>query len=231
MTERNNGLQLVPWKITDIAIAIAMVFASFFALLVLLRIVLDVIGVEEQTFLAPWFIGIFEGLMLGTVWVFGIKKYHVRWQILGLRYSRVRWSFALPWLALLGSIIFTGVYTAIVNALGVDSLLPPSIPDDVLGDGFQRLTSILIIGLWGPFAEEIFFRGFVLAGLIAPLGTTRAAVVSSIIFAAAHLTFGTLIPIFVTGMLLAWLYLRTRSVWPPIIAHMAQNLLALLAAP
>ena len=219
----------MPWKLLDIAIATAVVFASFLAIAVVLGFALDAIGVEERSFLAPWLIGMFEGLMLGAVWVFGIKKYHARWQTLGLRYPRARWSFVLPWLALLGSLTFTGIYVAIVNAFGADSLLPPSIPDDVLGDGLQRLVSTLVIGLWGPFTEEVFFRGFVLAGLIAPLGATRAAVVSSIIFAIAHLTLGTLVPIFVTGMLLAWLYLRTRSLWPPIIAHAAQNLLALLA--
>jgi membrane protease YdiL (CAAX protease family) len=35
------------------------------------------------------------------------------------------------------------------------------------------------------------------------------------------------IPLFVTGLLLSWLYLRTGSIWPPFAAHAAQNLLAL----
>ncbi|MCH7746391.1 MAG: CPBP family intramembrane metalloprotease [Chloroflexi bacterium] len=230
MTDHNSVHQPVPWKFSDIAIATAMVFASFFTILFLLRLAIDVTGTGEQAFPAPWFIGMFDGLMLGAVWVFGIKKYRARWQTLGLRYPSARGGFVLPLLALLGSLTFTGIYVTIVDALGADSLLPPPIPDEVLGDGFQRLVSTLVIGLWVPFTEEVFFRGFVLAGLIVPLGATRAAVVSSIIFAAAHLTLGTLVPIFVTGMLLAWLYLRTRSIWPPIIAHAAQNLLALSVA-
>ena len=229
MTDPNSSHQPAPWNLIDIAIATAVVFASFFAIAELLRFVVNALEVEEQAFLAPWFIGLFDGLMLGAVWVFGIKKYHARWHTLGLRYPRARWSFVLPWLALLGSLAFTGIYVVIVKAFGADFLLPLPIPDDVLGSGLQRLLSTLVIGLWVPFTEEAFFRGFVLAGLIAPLGATRAAVVSSVIFAVAHLTIGTLVPIFVTGILLAWLYLRTRSIWPPIIAHAAQNLLALLA--
>jgi membrane protease YdiL (CAAX protease family) len=51
-------------------------------------------------------------------------------------------------------------------------------------------------------------------------------VVSSALFAAAHLSVGAAVPAFVSGMLLAWLYLRTRSIWPPVTAHALQNFIA-----
>jgi membrane protease YdiL (CAAX protease family) len=40
---------------------------------------------------------------------------------------------------------------------------------------------------------------------------------------------GVLIPIFITGFLLAWLYRQTDSLWTSILAHAGQNAAALLA--
>ena len=59
------------------------------------------------------------------------------------------------------------------------------------------------------------------------MGAPRAAVVSAAVFAVAHLQVGSMIPLFITGLVLAWLFLRTKSIWPPLMAHAAQNLLAI----
>lgn len=217
----------VPWKVHDIAIAIALVFLGFLAAVLALATMARLADVNERTVLSPWLTGILEGLMVLAVWMFGPRKYRVGWQALGFRGTQSSQSFALPWLALLGSLLFTGLYTLVVRALGLESLLPPPLPEEALGSGVTRLLNSLIIVVWGPFAEEVFFRGFLLAGLIPAFGLTWAAIISSAIFAAAHMSLGSLIPIFVTGLLLAWLYMKTRSIWPPITAHAIQNLIAL----
>jgi membrane protease YdiL (CAAX protease family) len=41
---------------------------------------------------------------------------------------------------------------------------------------------------------------------------------------------GVVIPIFVTGLLLTWLYAKTGSLVPSLLAHIGQNLLALAVA-
>ena len=199
------------------------------AILVALELAIDFVG-DEPDILAPWFVGVAYGLMLVAVWAFGVRKYRARWKTLGLVRPVARWSFVLPGVALVGSLAFAVVYTAIITALGVDVLQPQSLPDDVLGQGFTRLASTLVIVLWGPFAEEVFFRGFFLAALLPSLGAVRAAVVSSAVFAVAHVSPSTMIPVFVTGLLLSWLYIKTRSIWPPITAHVAQNLIVVSAA-
>ena len=164
--------------------------------------------------------------MLSAAWTFGVKRYNATWQALGLRRPQATRSFTMPWIALMGSLLFTGLYAATVSALGLEALEPPPIEEDLLGRGGIRALNSVIIAGWAPFAEEVFFRGFILAALVSPLGVVRAAVVGSAVFAAAHVDPGTLVPIFVTGLLLSWLYLRSRSIWPPLIAHMAQNLIA-----
>ncbi len=220
----------MPWKITDVAIATALVFASFFVLLLLASVIVGALGEEEFISLTPWLFGVFEGLMVLFVWAFTVKKHRVGWRALGLRPPQARWSFALPWVALLGSLLFTGLYAAIVDALNIEALEPPPVPGDSLGEGATRVLNSVVIVAWGPFAEELFFRGFALPAFAARAGNAWGVIISSAIFAAAHLQLGALIPIFITGLLLGWLYLATRSLWPPFIAHALQNLIALAVA-
>ena len=155
----------------------------------------------------------------------------MRWRVLGFRRPQVPRSLLLAALALFLSLAFAVLYAAVATAIGVESLEQQPIPDKALGEGVFRLANIAVIGIIGPLAEEVFFRGFLLAGLVASLGTMRGVVAASIIFAVAHFSLGSMIPIFVTGMLLSWLYLRTRSLWPPLVAHAAQNLIALALVP
>ena len=123
----------------------------------------------------------------------------------------------------------TGVYALLMEGLDIDILVPDQNLEEIRAlDGLQRVPTFLIVGLLAPFGEEIFFRGFLLAALVPIIGGMRGAVVSSAIFSAAHLNVSTLFPIFVMGMLLAWLYMRTGSIWPSFVAHAAQNLLALI---
>jgi membrane protease YdiL (CAAX protease family) len=231
-------------------LATVLVLVGFGAILVALTMVVlirEVIGdakVNDPAAFTPWIIGILEGLMLVAAWGFTVRKYRVGWQVLGLRRPSIPRSFAslrlpmplislalMPFIALLGSLVITALYTIIVSALGLELLEPPSVTDELLGGGATRILNFAMIDLWGPFAEEVFFRGFLLAGLVASLGTMRGVVAASIIFAVAHFSLGSMIPIFVTGMLLSWLYLRTRSLWPPLVAHAAQNLIALALVP
>ena len=47
------------------------------------------------------------------------------------------------------------------------------------------------------------------------------------IFAASHGNVSILVPVFVSCLILSWLYLKTRSQIPSFTAHAAQNILAL----
>lgn len=222
----SNDRLSVPWKVTDVAIATAVVFAGFFVFLLLNDLVFELIGIDEKAFLTPWLAALLGVAMLAAVWVFGIRKYRAPLHLLGLRFPRTPRSLTMPWVALIGSLAFTAAYVAVVEALGVDSLVPPRVAEDILGDGAVRVVNTVVFVGWAPFAEEVFFRGFLLAALVPFLGPARAAIVGSAVFAAAHLIPGSMIPIFVTGLLLSWLYLRSRSIWPPLVAHAAQNLIA-----
>jgi membrane protease YdiL (CAAX protease family) len=90
------------------------------------------------------------------------------------------------------------------------------------------VTAVVLVVI-GPFAEELFFRG-VLTGVFANRLGSATPLVSGAIFGAAHLEPRAFPALFVLGVLLGWLYMRTRSIWPGVAVHAANNLLALIAA-
>ncbi|HEX2466729.1 MAG TPA: CPBP family intramembrane glutamic endopeptidase [Solirubrobacterales bacterium] len=88
---------------------------------------------------------------------------------------------------------------------------------------------LLIIGA-APITEEIFFRGFMFAGLRRGTPFAVAALVSAGIWGVFHYTgadtWGVVLQLTVFGVALAWLYERTGSLWPPIAVHALNNALA-----
>ena len=215
----------VPWGVFDMTAATAMVVGSFIAIVLLLTPLSSVVG-EDRTGLT---VAASESALLFAVWALAIKKYRVNWGTLGLRSPRTRRNVLLVGATLVASLLFTGTYAAVVAGLGIEALKPEPLPEELLAGGpiVRVLTAVAIAG-WVPFVEEIFFRGFLFQGLASRYGVILGATASSAIFAGSHLMVGAMIPIFVTGLLFAWVYARSRSVWPCMAAHSAQNLVALI---
>ncbi len=179
--------------------------------------------------LATWISVHLMGLViLGVVWRLGIYRFQVPISTLGFVSWRIpEFKAALLTAGTLGaSLLFTVVYAAVVGLLEVDFLSPPEIPSDIAFPGAAAALTFQALAVATPITEEIFFRGFVFAGLIPGLGVGWAMVVSAAVFSAFHLSVGALVPVFVTGLLFAWLYRQTGSLWPGILAHAGQNALA-----
>ena len=217
-----------PWRPRDVALAAVGTLAAFIVL-VAVAAGLASIGDERGVSSFPiWALAAFYIVLVAMVWYFSVRKYRAGWHTLGFRAPENPWSFALAAVVLLASLSMFAAYRLATDYLPVGWLRPDVVPPEVFGHGLERVVNGLAIVAVAPVAEELFFRGFVLGGLAAAVGDLRAMVVSSALFAAMHVSVGTFIPLFAAGMLLAWLYLRTRSIWPPIAAHSAQNALAML---
>ena len=80
-------------------------------------------------------------------------------------------------------------------------------------------------GIFGPIVEEVLFRGLAIEVLRTKIGTGPAFLFSSILFALVHTE--AFVPLLILAFLLGWLYLRTRSLFAPILAHCLNNLFAL----
>jgi membrane protease YdiL (CAAX protease family) len=71
--------------------------------------------------------------------------------------------------------------------------------------------------------EEMLFRGVILRAFLRRYPAGIAIVHSSAIFGLAHLNLYQFLVGLMLGLLLGWLYERTRSLWPCIALHGAYN--------
>ena len=176
-------------------------------------------------------VALVEALLLAVAWSFAVRKRRLSWRALGFRTAGVGAHLGLPLVVLLGSISLSGLVVLLARALGLDALLPPDTP--ALLRGAMPLQYAAVIGVvvfLAPLAEEVFFRGFVLQGLLPTLGPWGAVTASAALFSVAHGAVGLLIPAFILGLLLGWLFLRAGSIWACFTAHAFQNALALSLA-
>lgn len=170
-------------------------------------------------------------LQVVLAWLLAIRAWPPPVDLLGFTKPRTSYpvSAMLAVAALVFSLGFAQLYTMAAMAMGWDFLMPPEIPDGLLLPGGWVVFSGLALAVWTPIAEETFFRGFILRGLANRWRLTPALIVSAAVFAALHLAPALLLPVFVTGLLLGFLYHRTGSLWPCIAVHAAQNLVAVLS--
>jgi len=109
-----------------------------------------------------------------------------------------------------------------------EHLLDPLRPVlDTLPGGLATVWFLILLVVIVPVGEEVFFRGFVYGGLRDRWGAIPAALASAVFFSIVHLQLVHALPILVLGVLLAFLYERTRSLVPVIVTHALNNVIAI----
>jgi membrane protease YdiL (CAAX protease family) len=74
-----------------------------------------------------------------------------------------------------------------------------------------------------PIFEEILFRGFLLSSLTRYFPVWGAIVLSSLLFAIAHLSLSEVLPLTVLGMVLGFVYVRSRNLLSSMLLHSLWN--------
>jgi uncharacterized protein len=92
------------------------------------------------------------------------------------------------------------------------------------------MASLAVMAVLAPLVEEAVFRGLLYGWLAGRWGTTVAWLVSSVLFAAAHVEPAHAILVLPLGLWFGWLRRRTDSLWPSLVAHIVNNGLAVTAA-
>ena len=255
--QQNKSPEAVPWTIGDVGkaalVAIAATIAMGIALGICLIVLIGTTNLQDiasqhltstgmlqeivdtleangrlNIALAVMFMFMILGegaIPLGT-WLFSVRKYRCRWEALGFRKFDVKKGLLL---ALMVTAIGIGIsigYEALLEKLGWGTSSDIYLPFNANGIGiaFFAITAAVV----APLAEETFFRGFLFQGISKRLRFVWAAIISATIFSLAHLSPTGLVPIFILGLMLAWLYNKTKSIWPCIIVHCAYNSIALI---
>ncbi len=87
------------------------------------------------------------------------------------------------------------------------------------------LPAIFAIGVVAPFAEELFFRGYVQTRLCRRWGAWPGILITAALFGLSHFDWVHTPSAFVMGIYLGWLAQRTGSLLPSIGAHAVNNIL------
>lgn len=202
-----------------------------FVFLVFVWLFSATLGVTEEPAELNWrILAVNIGLQFfiaGVVMVFAMSRVDLsRW--LGLHWPSWRWVFLIA-PAAVGFMwaVFAGLqtcgYMEWMESLGVDTvqetvkLLQESQDPMILG----LMTAAAVIA--APLCEEIVFRGYFYPVLKKFGGAWSAAVCSSLVFAAAHGDLAALLPLFLFGGLLVFIYEKTGSIWAPIAVHFCFN--------
>jgi len=144
--------------------------------------------------------------------------------------------------ALVGFGLYLPVYIAVV--VGLTKLIPGLNVEQEQQIGFENVAGTPELALvfaslviLPPLVEEILVRGFLYSGLRAQLPKIHAALITSLLFAVAHLQFGSGAPLlwvaaidtFILSMVLVYLRELTGSLWASIGLHALKNGIAFLA--
>jgi hypothetical protein len=227
--EPNAEFGHVPWTVGDIAKAIAAVIL----LLILASLVISVLALVYGESLDNWallgLLGIaLYGFMLLAIWRLSVVKYRCGWNALGFRSLNVKRDLTLAAVVIGAALFINILYGVLIEYLGLGPLDPDPVPVRYT-EGILNVAVLSFLALIAaPVAEEAFFRGFVFAGVRKRLGFGWGAILSALLFALAHIDPEALVPIFFLGLLLAWLYAKTRSIWACIFTHFLYNSIALL---
>jgi membrane protease YdiL (CAAX protease family) len=149
------------------------------------------------------------------------RRRGLRFAHFGLR--KARWTYVAAAMLIGVSAWYVTLYfVTLINPPGDTSQLQEIV------EQAPFVATIGAIAVLPAIVEEIVFRGVFARALTMQLVPIAAIVISSVAFGVFHLIPAQMISTFLLGLALAYLTLRADSVLPAIIAHLLNNVIALL---
>ena len=142
------------------------------------------------------------------------------------------WMQTRPWMVFAWAFLLS--LGSILPSERLVELLQMEMPEQVakmFEEVMKKPLGYVVIGILAPFAEEVVFRGAILRKLLGMMEEKWhwvAIAISAAIFGFVHLNVPQGIHAFLIGLLLGWMYYRTRSILPGILFHWVNNSLAFI---
>jgi uncharacterized protein len=211
----------VPWKFIDNWIGVALLALIDVALFALVTLK----GLRTELAQSAAIMLLELAYLLPVILILAWRR--VPWKSLG--FGKFEWkTLGIGCGLLIGAYAIILVHNVILYLLGVDT------QGEEIFKLFAELKSpvwfVIVAVIVAPLVEETFFRGFLFQGLRQRYGWISSMLLSSAIFAAAHLDLVALIPTFILGNVLAYMYHKSNSIWPGVILHFLVNALGVCGA-
>ncbi|MBI4220893.1 MAG: CPBP family intramembrane metalloprotease [Chloroflexi bacterium] len=223
------GATRVPWGVREVFAGVVIAGAAVIAMLLFTSIAAGLPGTRELKGRDALLISIGFELFFALVaaWYAVVRR---RGSLSDLGFVRPTGKHpylvaAVGWVLGLAA---TFAWVAIAREMGWEEFVPRDEPKKLLESGVSLWLALFVVAAVAPFAEEIFFRGFAFSGLRRDLGMVVAVVASAALFALFHVNPAVFVPTFIFGIVLAWVYIQTGSIWPAMFAHALNNAVALV---
>lgn len=181
------------------------------------------------------FVLMVEAITLGFIYMF-LRRRGLKFKILGL--NKLEFRYILY--ALAGFAAYFVFY--VVGLVAVKALIPSLDLEQEQEIGFSKSTEglalipvFLSLVILPPLTEEIVARGFLFGGLRTKLPFLVSAIITSVLFAAAHLSgakdgllWVAAVDTFILSLVLCYLREKSGSLWPSIGLHALKNCLAFI---
>jgi membrane protease YdiL (CAAX protease family) len=166
--------------------------------------------------------------LIASVFLLGIWRKKLPLSAVGLRKAPVPWLVASILLTLLVIPLMGLLALGIQLALGQPVENPQLeflVPENFSWPG--AIGMFLMGGVAVPFAEELFFRGVLYQWMRSFMNVWIAIPLNAILFGALHGNIAIAGATALLGLLLAWFFEHSRSLWPSVIIHVTNNALKL----
>jgi membrane protease YdiL (CAAX protease family) len=204
---------------TIIIVYIAMQFSGFIGFPLL-----QSLGIPKDQSVGWWLVISFS---VGLLIILALLKGEI--QTRHLNDERVSKGSAILW-SIIG--VFMAVFAQMFAALIEQNLfgISPESENTKTFIEIAKITPIFIVvtSIIAPILEEIVFRKIIFGSFYRKFNFWIAAIFSSLVFAAVHWDFSHLLVYTAMGMTFAYLYVKTKRILVPIIAHVAMNTLVVI---
>jgi len=207
-----------------------------YGLIVVIDIGLSLAFRGEISIVLTFALYIANALILGgTVYLLGVLRGRTTWGEIGVLPKAWKWD----WLWIAMAIVVVSVPARAILGLVAQQLLGIDVRELqgrmallLAGGGFTWLSfglTLLGAGIIAPMAEEVYFRGLIHRWFVPRMGFWPRVLLSSVIFGLAHIdSVVVMLSAFVLGVINAFAYEKSRSLWLPILVHMGTNSVAVV---
>ena len=186
----------VPWSIRDVLLASGAVLSVVIVTMVVASLLLKLASADDDWLSEGNFLGfpaplalavLLEAFFLGAVYFYAGVKRAATIQQLGFLQPEGNRPYLLALGAWIVGIVILIAWGLITEIIGIDLFKIPAPASELVDySGIQLMFSIIVIGLFGPFCEEIFFRGFALPVFARRYGLWGGILISAALFSAFH---------------------------------------------
>ncbi|MDP8263736.1 MAG: type II CAAX endopeptidase family protein [Candidatus Ancaeobacter aquaticus] len=215
------------WSVKNI-VELFVIYTGFQALMIFFKGEVSQSSVEGFVLFWSFLEYIF---LIVLVLYFVLQVYEGSLRTLGLITEDIKRDLVLS----LQFLVYLGFGCAFLHILHVYEFLKPSskIIESVslktlFAGGAVAYAKCFLVLIVSPFAEEVFYRGFMYPVVRNKVGPVIASLLISLFFAFIHFDPQFFVYIFILSYVLCYLYEKGRSLVPPIIIHSVYNLLVLL---